>query len=130
MTDRIEAALAAADKATPGPWAEPYYNDYPGDQGWWVHNGKEGASEYAVAVTFVGNPRAEHDATLIAAAPDLAAEVIRLRKWQSEAVPYLHKEIEQCKAVLGIGICECEVCTAARIRGQQLTRLIAEAEGE
>ena len=102
MTDRIEAALEAADKATPGPWAEPYYNDYPGDQGWWVHNGKEGASEYAVAVTFVGNPRAEHDATLIAAAPDLADEVVRLRDWQQRAVGSVRYELEDREALASL----------------------------
>lgn len=58
-------------KHTPGPWSGPYYDNHPGDRGWWVHNGLEGQDEYAVAVTFTGNPNQEADARLIAAAPDL-----------------------------------------------------------
>lgn len=56
---------------TPGPWSAPYWDSNPGDRGWWIHNGKQGAEEYAVAVTFSLNPQGEADARLIAAAPDL-----------------------------------------------------------
>lgn len=56
---------------TPGPWGAPYWDSNPGDRGWWIHNGKQGAAEYAVAVTFSLNPQGEADARLIAAAPEL-----------------------------------------------------------
>lgn len=79
---KLSEALAAMDKATPGPWNKPYYDDYPGDRGWWIHNGEKGADEYAVAVTFEGNPKAEHDAIVLAAAPDALA-------WIKEVLPWL-----------------------------------------
>jgi len=69
--DKIAKHETATGKHTPGPWARPYYDNNPGDTGWWIHNGKVGPGEYAVAVTFAGNPRSESDARLIAAAPEL-----------------------------------------------------------
>lgn len=39
-------------QASPGPWSDPAYDDYPGDTGWWVHSGIQGAAtEHAVIVT-------------------------------------------------------------------------------
>lgn len=64
---------------TEGPWSEPEFDCNPGDQGWWIRNGRAGSDEYAVAVTFYGNPRDVADARLIADAPLLLAEVRRLR---------------------------------------------------
>jgi len=64
------------NKFTPGPWSKPYYEADGHDKGWWIHNGKAGADEFAVAVTFSLNPNAEHDARLIAAAPDLLAALL------------------------------------------------------
>ena len=63
-----------AHEATPGPWAEPYYDDNPGDEGWWVLNGREGMREHAVVVTFALNPHAEADARWIAAMSPAIAE--------------------------------------------------------
>ena len=58
----------AATKATPGPWHEPYYDDNPGDEGWWIHQGV-GMEEKAVAVTLPHfSPRAEANGKYIAAA--------------------------------------------------------------
>lgn len=94
--DQIEAAKAAMDKATPGPWAEPYYDNYPGDRGWWVHNGVEGSHEYAVAVTFEGNPKAEYDALLIAAAPAL---VRRVQELEAEG-KYLKDQLREYELAL------------------------------
>ena len=50
---------------TPVPWSEPYQDDYPGDEGWWILNGKSGIDEYAVCVTFSLNPNQEADARFI-----------------------------------------------------------------
>jgi hypothetical protein len=94
MMSKLSEALAAMDKATPGPWNKPYYDDYPGDRGWWIHNGEKGADEYAVAVTFEGNPKAEHDAIVLAAAPDALA-------WIKEALPLMEKLIEPIDEYLG-----------------------------
>lgn len=69
--DRVRDLAAAA---TPGPWAEPYYDDNPGDEGWWVHNGREGMREHAVCVTFALNPRDEADTRWIAALSPAIAE--------------------------------------------------------
>lgn len=87
---KLSEALAAMDKATPGPWNKPYYDDYPGDRGWWIHNGEKGADEYAVAVTFEGNPKAEHDAIVLAAAPDALA-------WIKEALPWLEIRADELR---------------------------------
>lgn len=68
-----EAAAKArelATAATPGPWADPYFEDereHPGDGGWWIHNGQVGTAEYAVAATVPFNPRGQADAEHIAA---------------------------------------------------------------
>lgn len=76
---------------TPGPWSVPYYDDNPGDQGWWIHNGKVGSDEFAIAVTFDGNPNSEADARLISAAPDMYAVLRELAEcseyWSEYDVP-------------------------------------------
>lgn len=64
---------------TPGPWAPPVYDGNPGDRGWWIRNGRVGADEFAVAVTFELNPNAEADSRLIAAAPELLQALKALR---------------------------------------------------
>ena len=107
MTDKITAALDALDKATPGPWvaelclggAYVIDNTLPENKGKVRH------------IAEVWGPLATPaNAALIAAAPDLAAEVIRLRKWQSEAM----KLIDGCLAM----------------PSELADRLIAEAKGE
>ena len=75
MTDRIEAALAALDRAAPGKWMPSMHQA--------VETEKPDGTIKTVCIC------SPIDAILIAAAPDLAAEVIRLRKWQSEAVKWL-----------------------------------------
>ena len=123
--ERIDAAIEALPQATPGPWKAELClgGSYVIDNTLPENGGK--VRRIAEVYGHLSTPS---DASLIAAAPDLVDEVIRLRKWQQEALPYLHKEIEQCKNVLGIGICECEECTVAKIRGKQLNRLIVEAQ--
>ena len=113
MTDRdnrIEAALAALDKVTPGPWSVIY----------------GAGDDYSEVIAnprrlFVADVETKDDATLIAAAPDLAAEVIRLRKWQSEAVLKLRGYHAVRRR------CFCDYC---KDEMKTLNRLIAEAEGE
>lgn len=83
---RITAALEAADKATPGPWElfEDIFLTQPDIQD------RNGRSVATVRLPYPMNEvTRSSNATLIAAAPDLAAEVVRLRKWQSKAVDYL-----------------------------------------
>ena len=101
MTDRIEAALDALGKATPGPWCPHYIHDL-------LRIGRK-SLDITTDCDCLYEPD-ENDATLIARSPDLAAEVIRLReelsrlnivyemqrarsmrleKWQSEAVKWL-----------------------------------------
>ena len=66
MTDRIEAALAALDKVTPGRWMPS------------IHQAVETEKpDGTIKTVCICSPI---DAILIAAAPDLAAEVVRLRK--------------------------------------------------
>ena len=78
MTDRITAALEAADKATPGPWV--IYD----------LTGVATKSNIGIAECWVRKDwDTEANATLIAAAPDMASEIVKLRKWQSEAADYL-----------------------------------------
>jgi len=52
-------------KHTALPWAEPFYVDHPGDDGWWILNGKKGMEEHAVACVVPYNPNAEADAKFI-----------------------------------------------------------------
>lgn len=67
MTDRIstEELWKLLDEVTPGPWRKVFYGG-PDDVGYTVDG--------------VGYAFCDADANLIAAAPDLAAEVIRLRE--------------------------------------------------
>lgn len=68
-SDRVEAALAALPKATPGPWHQgPYYQ-----------TDVESAQGTICECKPFETVRGRTNAILIAAAPDLAAEVIRLR---------------------------------------------------
>lgn len=64
----LTAVVRVAESAgghTPTPWAEPFYEVADGDQGWWIHNSKQGGEEYAIAVTFSLNPCGEADARFI-----------------------------------------------------------------
>jgi hypothetical protein len=54
------------DEASPGKWSVEGYDEEPDSRGWWIHNGKVGMEEYAIAVTFDRNPRQENDANFIA----------------------------------------------------------------
>ena len=78
MTNRIRAVLEAADKATPGPWDAVHVND----KGLWC---------ICKAVNGVVISPSTDNASLIAAAPDMAAEIVKLRKWQSEAVEWVQQ---------------------------------------
>ena len=80
--ERIDAAIAARDKATPGPIKVVF---------------KGAIDKYTVEKQEGGVHRqlaycGYSDALLFTAAPDLVDEVIRLRKWQSEAVGMLKNE--------------------------------------
>ena len=79
---------------TPGPWSEPYQDDYPGDEGWWILNGKSGIDEYAVCVTFWGNPNQEADAYLIAAAPNLLSVCKMVQDLAPSLPPWWFDEAE------------------------------------
>lgn len=88
--ERIEAAIAALEKATPGEWTIRKRVDNSGDYPFPDYDilavaewGPQGVAEAHQ------NP---FNAALIAAAPDLVDEVIRLRKWQSEAVGILKSD--------------------------------------
>ena len=123
MTDRIEAALAALDKVTRGKWK--------------MVAGTNDTlpcivAETNVCVADLGSildPEISANATLIAAAPDLAAEVIRLRKWQNEAVQYLDDALEYLRNQIAVW----EVYDRHKVYQSALddiNRLIAEAEEE
>lgn len=79
--ERIAAALAALDKATPGPWRRVNTYCKIADE---TYVKMQSTTK---SVAFIAR---DVDLTLIAAAPDLAREVIRLRealktaaKWSS-----------------------------------------------
>ena len=125
MTDRIRAVLEAADKATPGPWDAVHVND----KGLWC---------ICKAVNGVVISPSTDNASLIAAAPDMAAEIVKLRKWQSEALPYIEErygiDLNQIEA-LEMEVPEWEtspgyraVMNGCKERVPQLDRLIAEAK--
>jgi len=71
--DKLDALIAGASVA---PWAEPYEGFTPDDAGWWVHNGGDGMSEHAVAVTLPYSPNAEADARYIAAMNPLVGKAL------------------------------------------------------
>ena len=116
MTDRIQNAIDALDKATPGPWQAYWVKDnsasYPV-----LHIAKKSTMKDLCVFEKKHAPIGE-DMLLIAAAPDLAAEVIRLRKWKSKVL----KRMEGWRDSL--------VETNDFGGLQYLDRLIAEAEGE
>ena len=85
---------------TPAPWSEPYQDDYPGDQGWWIY-GNRGKGEYAIACTFVLNPNQEADARFIVRAcnahDDLLAALetmVSVFRPREEPGPDTHVETE------------------------------------
>ena len=113
--DRIEAALAALDKATPGRWMPS------------IHQAVETEKpDGTIKTVCICSPI---DATLISAAPDLAAEVIRLRKWQSEAVQYLDDALEYLQNQISVWK-EYNRHKVYQSALDDINRLIAEAEGE
>jgi len=78
--DRIRDLAAGTSAA---PWAEPYYDDHPAEQGWWVLNGREGMRQHAVCSTFALNKQDEADARWIAALSPAVAPMIEA--WLREA---------------------------------------------
>lgn len=85
--ERIDAAIAARPQATPGPLEVVF---------------KGAIDKYTVEKQEGGVHRqlaycGYSDASLFAAAPDLADEVIRLRKWQQETLPWLNVAAAQFK---------------------------------
>ena len=86
MTNRITAALEAADKATPGPWVVG---------GKYTVRTTKSSSDWICRVRDIHHRHSDEEdssnATLIAAAPDMAAEIVKLRKWQSEAVEWVQQ---------------------------------------
>ena len=84
--ERIDAAIAARPQATPGPWEAELClgGSYVIDNTLPENGGK--VRRIAEVYGHLSTPS---DARLIAAAPDLVDEVILLRKWQQEALPWL-----------------------------------------
>ena len=120
--DHIEAALAAMDKVTPGPWCSHYIHDL-------LRIGRK-SLDITTDCDCLYEPD-ENDATLIAAAPDLAAEVIRLRKWQDDA--FCHVEISRNYLSTELKTMKDDGSGAIDQLKQfkdEADRLIAEAEGE
>ena len=125
MTDRISAALEAARKITSGRW---------------VVGGKYTVRISESSTNWICRTRDEHhkhsdeedaaNATLIAAAPDLAAEVIRLRKWQAEAVELMRPLVNADRSV-GVEHGHYTYSATGETSVPKIAkRLIAEAEGE
>ena len=109
--ERIEAAIAARDKATPGPWKAELClgGSYVIDNTLPETRGK--VRRIAEVYGHLSTPS---DARLIAAAPDLVDEVIRLREWQQEALKWLEREAKEYTI----------------LPPPELDRLIAEAKGD
>lgn len=135
--DRIEAALAALDKVSPGEWGTisnsvDILTKYQ----------KSAHQESAQVVSKIDslvwlvatmNPKepAIANATLIAAAPDLAAEVVRLREWKDDA--FCHVEISRNYLSTELKTMKDDGSGAIDQLKQlkdEADRLIAEAEGE
>lgn len=90
--ERISAALAALDRATLGPWHSLIQSLILGQGGGFfsICGNQLDAYGREVEVCEINDvANGSYDADLIAAAPDLAREVVRLREWQKKAVPYL-----------------------------------------
>ena len=113
IRERIDAAIAARDKATPGPLKVVF----KGTIGKYTVGKQEGGVHKQLA--YCGYS----DALLFSAAPDLVAEVVRLRAWQQEAVGMLKNEnLYLFKGSLS----EKEY----QINLDTIDRLIAEAQGD
>ena len=117
--ERIEAAIAARDKATPGPLEVVF----KGAIDKYTVEKQEGGIHKQLA--YCGYS----DALLFAAAPDLVDEVVRLRVWQSEVLPWLEEGrvplLEQIEMWSGRSREE-----MYRNQLGELDRLIAEAQEE
>ena len=105
--ERIEAAIAARPQATPGPLKVVF----KGAIDKYTVEKQEGGIHKQLA--YCGRA----DALLFAAAPDLVDEVVRLRKWQQEAVRWL----EGARATM-------ELVGAPKDMKNTIDRLIAEAQ--
>ena len=112
----IRDALSALPQATPGPWKAELClgGSYVIDNTLPENRGK--VRRIAEVYGHLSTPS---DASLIAAAPDLVDEVIRLRKWQQEALPYLKGSATIMKLLGALGD---QITT--------LDRIIAEAQEE
>jgi hypothetical protein len=86
MTDKItpEAVKAARDGGTPGPWAQIDY--LPTSDVFSISS----ATVHIADVHVDDDPRAEHDARLIAMAPDLATAYLAL----CEEIKHLRARVE------------------------------------
>ena len=116
MTDRIEAALAALDKMLNLPF-EVFENNEIRD-----------STGTAIAEVWIRKKYDAHDvAELFARSPDLAAEVIRLRKWQNEAVQYLDDALEYLQNQISVWK-EYNRHKVYQSALDDVNRLIAEAE--
>lgn len=117
--ERIDAAIAARSQATPGPWEALLSKGM-------VYGHTSGSPVSVSGISWPAEP-AEANTILIAAAPDLVDEVIRLRKWQQEALPWLEEGLvpllERIYLWYGRGREE-----MYRKQLGELTRLIAEAQ--
>lgn len=116
--ERIDAAIAALEKATPGPWKAELClgGSYVIDNTLPENGGK--VRRIAEVYGHLSTPS---DARLIAAAPDLVDEVIRLRKLLSGAVEMLG---HQNMYFFSTGFDEEEY----QINLEKIRRLIAEAQ--
>ena len=106
--ERIDAAIAARARATPGPWEALLSKGM-------VYGHTSGSPVSVSGISWPAEP-AEANTILIAAAPDLVDEVVRLRAWQHEAVRWL----EGGRTIM-------DVVGAPKDMKNALIRLIAEA---
>ena len=107
----VEQLRQLEQAATPGPWSDPYYvDDEPGDNGGWVHNGREGSAEYAVALTLPYSPKMRDDAELIAAMRNALPALLDVAETAQDVVPsaefldhipgpYAYVRVDELKAV-------------------------------
>ena len=121
MTDRVQNAIDVLDKATPGPWYHRGYNKILDEKG----------NSVALCAARLDIEEMVANKNLLAAAPDLATEVIRLRKWQSEAVvkliAYASKLRTDLNPVFGKSYSDAGVRKEDEEYLADLDRLIAEA---
>src|ERR1700752_31961 len=77
MKSRAEELLSAVEKMTGKQWSKPLEDTYPGDEGWWMHDGEGGDREFAIGATLPHfNKNARNDAFAIVALRNLAPQLI------------------------------------------------------